>query len=71
MFTTDFFHCCHKHTAPLGLFLSTLWECTPSHVHDVLNRLLGQQSEDERKKQLFRGMTLPGDLEFLWEKFDS
>ncbi|MCP4346024.1 MAG: DUF4435 domain-containing protein [Desulfobacterales bacterium] len=40
-----------------------------SHMHDVLNRLLGQQSEDERKKQLFRGITLPDDLEFLWEKF--
>jgi len=40
-----------------------------SHVHEVLNRLLGQVSENERKKQIFNGLTLPDDLEFLWEKF--
>ncbi|QTA78421.1 DUF4435 [Desulfonema limicola] len=40
-----------------------------SHVHKVLNNLLGQTSEAERKKQIFKGL-LPDDLEFLWEKFN-
>ncbi|MDM8521792.1 hypothetical protein QUF80_00310 [Desulfococcaceae bacterium HSG8] len=51
----------------------SLWidgkEFFTSHVHNVLNRLLGQKSEDERKKLLFRGRTLPDDLDFLWKEF--
>lgn len=51
----------------------TLWidgkECFKSHVHQVLNRFLGQQRVDERIKNLFNGIQFPADLEFLWEKF--
>ena len=51
----------------------TLWtdgkEFFKSHVCSVLNRHLGQESAEERQKQIFRGLPLPDDLGFIWEKF--
>jgi hypothetical protein len=39
----------------------------PRVVHQVLNRLLGQESEKKRRLDLLRGRTVPADLDMLWQ----
>ncbi|NQU04036.1 MAG: DUF4435 domain-containing protein [Syntrophaceae bacterium] len=41
-----------------------------THVNQVRNRLLGQRSLQDRKRDIFQTRALPGDLNPLWEKIE-
>lgn len=41
-----------------------------THVNQVLNRLLGQRSPQDRKRDIFQTRELPEDLTSLWERIE-